>query len=90
VLATGGALTLTVREFELLVAMARRVGAVITRDEVHATVLTPDSATDSSPSLHEMFTKRPPAVEETVPWHAVGAGPHALGAANGQPQPEEK
>jgi DNA-binding response OmpR family regulator len=38
VLATGHALTLSVREFELLVAMARRVGAVITREELYRTV----------------------------------------------------
>jgi DNA-binding response OmpR family regulator len=38
VLATGRALTLSVREFELLVAMARRVGAIITREELYATV----------------------------------------------------
>jgi DNA-binding response OmpR family regulator len=38
VLATGRALTLSVREFELLVAMAKRVGAIITREELYATV----------------------------------------------------
>jgi DNA-binding response OmpR family regulator len=38
VLATGRALTLSVREFELLVAMARRMGAVITREELYDTV----------------------------------------------------
>ncbi|HEY4451201.1 MAG TPA: response regulator transcription factor [Solirubrobacteraceae bacterium] len=38
VLATGAALTLSVREFELLVAMARRLGAIITRDELFRTV----------------------------------------------------
>jgi DNA-binding response OmpR family regulator len=38
VLATGRALTLSVREFELLVAMARRMGAVITREELYETV----------------------------------------------------
>jgi DNA-binding response OmpR family regulator len=38
VLATGRALTLSVREFELLVAMARRVGAIITREELYSTV----------------------------------------------------
>jgi DNA-binding response OmpR family regulator len=38
VLATGRALTLSVREFELLAAMARRVGAIITREELYATV----------------------------------------------------
>jgi DNA-binding response OmpR family regulator len=38
VLATGRALTLSVREFELLVAMARRVGAIITREELYRTV----------------------------------------------------
>lgn len=38
VLATGHALTLSVREFELLVAMARRVGAIITREELYETV----------------------------------------------------
>src|SRR3979490_856168 len=32
---------------------------------------TPDLATDVSPSLHEMFTWRPPAGEQTGPWHAV-------------------
>ena len=36
VLATGRALTLSVREFELLVAMARRAGAIITREELYA------------------------------------------------------
>jgi DNA-binding response OmpR family regulator len=35
VLATGRALTLSVREFELLTAMARRMGAIITRDELY-------------------------------------------------------
>ena len=34
----GRALTLSVREFELLVAMARRLGAIITREELYTTV----------------------------------------------------
>jgi DNA-binding response OmpR family regulator len=38
VLATGQPLMLSVREFEVLVAMARRVGAIITRDELYRTV----------------------------------------------------
>jgi DNA-binding response OmpR family regulator len=38
VLATGRALTLSVREFELLAAMARRLGAIITREELYDTV----------------------------------------------------
>jgi DNA-binding response OmpR family regulator len=38
VLATGQPLMLSVREFEVLVAMARRVGAIITRDELYKTV----------------------------------------------------
>jgi DNA-binding response OmpR family regulator len=38
VLATGRALTLSVREFELLVAMARRAGTIVTRDELYGTV----------------------------------------------------
>jgi DNA-binding response OmpR family regulator len=38
VLATGQALTLSVREFELLGAMARRSGAIITREELYSTV----------------------------------------------------
>ncbi len=38
VLAAGRALTLSVREFELLVAMARRVGAVMTREELYDSV----------------------------------------------------
>ena len=38
VLASGRALRLSVREFELLVAMARRTGAIATRDELYATV----------------------------------------------------
>jgi DNA-binding response OmpR family regulator len=38
VLATGRALTLSVREFALLVAMARRLGAIITREELYDTV----------------------------------------------------
>jgi len=38
VLATGRALTLSVREFELLVALARRMGAIITREELYRTV----------------------------------------------------
>jgi DNA-binding response OmpR family regulator len=38
VLATGAALTLSVREFELLAAMARRLGAIITREELYRTV----------------------------------------------------
>ena len=37
-LATGRALTLSVREFELLVAMARRPGAIVTREELYSTV----------------------------------------------------
>ena len=36
VLATGRALTLSVREFELLVAMARRAGAIVTREELYS------------------------------------------------------
>ena len=38
VLASGRALTLSVREFELLVAMARRIGAVLTRAELYESV----------------------------------------------------
>jgi DNA-binding response OmpR family regulator len=38
VLATGQALTLSVREFELLAAMARRMGAIVTRDELYSAV----------------------------------------------------
>jgi DNA-binding response OmpR family regulator len=38
VLASGRALTLSVREFELLVAMAQRIGAVITREELYDAV----------------------------------------------------
>jgi len=38
VLATGRALTLSVREFDLLVAMARRAGAITTREELFGTV----------------------------------------------------
>jgi DNA-binding response OmpR family regulator len=38
VLATGQALTLSVREFELLAAMARRAGAIMTRDELYDAV----------------------------------------------------
>jgi DNA-binding response OmpR family regulator len=38
VLATGRALTLSVREFELLVALARRLGSIITREELYMTV----------------------------------------------------
>jgi DNA-binding response OmpR family regulator len=38
VLATGQALTLSVREFELLAAMARRTGAIVTRDELYGAV----------------------------------------------------
>ena len=34
----GRALTLSVREFELLVAMARRAGAIVTREELYAAV----------------------------------------------------
>jgi DNA-binding winged helix-turn-helix (wHTH) protein len=37
-LATGQALTLSVREFELLVAMAKRLGAVLSREELYGTV----------------------------------------------------
>jgi DNA-binding response OmpR family regulator len=35
VLATGEALTLSVREFELLVAMAQQIGAIVTREELY-------------------------------------------------------
>jgi DNA-binding winged helix-turn-helix (wHTH) protein len=38
VLANGQPLTLSVREFEVLVAMARRVGAVATREELYSAV----------------------------------------------------
>jgi DNA-binding response OmpR family regulator len=38
VLATGRALTLSVREFELLAAMARRAGAILTREELYRAV----------------------------------------------------
>jgi DNA-binding response OmpR family regulator len=38
VLATGQALTLSVREFELLAAMARRRGAIVGRDELYGAV----------------------------------------------------
>ena len=38
VLATGQALTLSVREFQLLVAMARRAGTIVTRDELYRAV----------------------------------------------------
>jgi DNA-binding response OmpR family regulator len=38
VLATGHALTLSVREFELLAALAQRVGAIVTREELYSVV----------------------------------------------------
>jgi DNA-binding response OmpR family regulator len=38
VLATGRALTLSVREFELLVALAQRAGAIVTREELYGAV----------------------------------------------------
>jgi DNA-binding response OmpR family regulator len=38
VLANGRALTLSVREFELLVAMAGRAGAIVTREELYDAV----------------------------------------------------
>jgi DNA-binding winged helix-turn-helix (wHTH) protein len=38
VLATGRALTLSVREFELLAAMARRAGAILTREDLYSAV----------------------------------------------------
>jgi DNA-binding response OmpR family regulator len=38
VLATGRALTLSVREFELLVALARRAGGIVTREELYGAV----------------------------------------------------
>jgi DNA-binding response OmpR family regulator len=38
VLATGQALTLSVREFELLAAMARRPGTIVTREDLYRTV----------------------------------------------------
>ncbi len=38
VLASGRALTLSVREFELLVAMVRHVGAIVTREELYRSV----------------------------------------------------
>jgi DNA-binding response OmpR family regulator len=38
VLATGHPLTLSVREFELLVAMAKRLGAIITREDLYRAV----------------------------------------------------
>jgi DNA-binding response OmpR family regulator len=37
-LATGRALRLSVREFELLAAMARRSGAIVTREELYQTI----------------------------------------------------
>ena len=37
-LATGQALTLSVREFELLVAMAMRLGTIVTREELYRVV----------------------------------------------------
>ncbi|HEY7933474.1 MAG TPA: helix-turn-helix domain-containing protein [Solirubrobacteraceae bacterium] len=37
-LATGRALSLSVREFELLVAMVRRAGAIVTREELYSAV----------------------------------------------------
>ncbi len=38
VLASGHALTLSVREFELLVALAHRAGAILTREELYSAV----------------------------------------------------
>jgi DNA-binding response OmpR family regulator len=38
VLANGRALTLSVREFELLVALARRAGAIVTREKLYGAV----------------------------------------------------
>ncbi len=38
VLATGQALTLSVREFELLAAMAQRMGAIVSREELYSAV----------------------------------------------------
>jgi DNA-binding response OmpR family regulator len=38
VLATGRALTLSVREFQLLVALTQHAGSIVSRDELYATV----------------------------------------------------
>jgi DNA-binding response OmpR family regulator len=38
VLATGQPVMLSVREFEVLVALARRVGSIVTREELYMTV----------------------------------------------------
>jgi DNA-binding response OmpR family regulator len=38
VLATGQALTLSVREFELFAAIAQRIGAIVTREELYSVV----------------------------------------------------
>jgi DNA-binding response OmpR family regulator len=38
VLAGGRALMLSVREFQLLVALVRRIGAIVTREQLYATV----------------------------------------------------
>ncbi len=38
VLATGRALTLSVREFQLLVALVQRAGGIVSRDELYQTV----------------------------------------------------
>ena len=38
VLATGQALTLSVREFELLAALAQRMGAIVSREELYGAV----------------------------------------------------
>ncbi len=51
VLATGRALTLSVREFELLVALARRAGAIVTREELYGAVWVASCATVTALSM---------------------------------------
>jgi DNA-binding response OmpR family regulator len=66
VLATGRALTLSVREFELLVALARRTGGIVTREELYAAVWGRELR-DGDRSVDVYVSKLRSKLEEAMP-----------------------
>jgi|ERR1022692_1080300 DNA-binding response OmpR family regulator len=66
VLASGRALTLSVREFELLVALAHRAGAVVTREELYRSVWNRDLRPGDR-SVDVYVSKLRNKLEQTMP-----------------------
>jgi DNA-binding response OmpR family regulator len=88
VLASGQALTLSVREFELLVAMARRMGAIVTREELYGTVWG-DERRAGDRSVDVYVSKLRVKLEAAMPDHRF-IHTHAGFGYRFQPQPSRR